>query len=396
MVFTRRQFEEKLTLFWHNHFATALFKVPDLLMFIQNGTIRTNALARFDSLLLKMAQDPAMLFWLDNVTNVRTNPNENFAREIQELFTMGITDVVTGEPNYTEDDVKQVARAFTGWKFRRANARQEPFNFQFFINPSEHDNGAKTIYGQTANFSGEDVVTILAARRATPRYLVTKLFEFFVYPLSDSAADKATIEQFADVYMNKDHSIRSLLRAIFVSDEFFSQRARFGLIKTPVEFIVGAIRMLGAQYVPGAGDRRRDASLQTASRAMGMDLFNPPDVAGWTFNLGWVNTAAALTRFNFANQMATARNTGDAPGAFFTLEQLRSFVKGKHKKTVKKLLSTAGPLIVGSDTIRVLRDYLQTNDQGEIITPVIDDAFLNNKMRGLVHQVMCLPEFQLN
>src|SRR5215831_2696888 len=137
MALTRRPFEEKLTLFWHNHFATAVSKVPELFMFVQNQMLRANGLARFDDLLLKVARDPAMLIWLDGISNVKSRPNENFARELQELFTMGITDVVTGEPNYTEDDVKQIARAFTGWKFGQPDP-SKPFNFITIVNPGEH------------------------------------------------------------------------------------------------------------------------------------------------------------------------------------------------------------------------------------------------------------------
>ncbi|HKY04614.1 MAG TPA: DUF1800 family protein, partial [Blastocatellia bacterium] len=229
MVYSRRQFQEKMTLFWHNHFATALSKVDDRLMYNQNLTLRSSVLDRFDSLLLKVSQDPAMLVWLDGTTNVLGSPNENFAREIQELFTMGVNDVVTGEPNYTEQDVKEIARAFTGGKFRRDRAGAG-LTFTFFKADNQVDKGSKTIYGQTANFTWEDVITIVSARRATARYLVKELFEFFVYPLTSSAADKQTIEKFADVYMNRDHSIKELVRAIFTSDEFFSDRARFALV----------------------------------------------------------------------------------------------------------------------------------------------------------------------
>src|SRR6185295_10257695 len=164
MVYTRHPFEEKMTLFWHNHFATSASKTGDLFIYNQNLTLRSNALSQFDNLLLKVAQDPAMLLWLDGVTNVRGKANENFARELQELFTMGIADAVTDEPLYTEMDVQQTARCFTGWKFF-GPARTDPdrFNYRFFINPSEFDNTAKTIYGQTANFSGDDILGIIAA-----------------------------------------------------------------------------------------------------------------------------------------------------------------------------------------------------------------------------------------
>src|SRR5262245_51221782 len=170
MIKTARPFEEKMTLFWHNHFATALSKVQDIYMYVQNQLLRANALGRFDDLLLKVAQDPAMLLWLDSTVSTRANPNENWAREVEELFTMGINDVVTGQPNYTEDDVKQIARAFTGWRFRRTPGNQSPYAFTFFIDNNQTDTGPKTIFGQTANYTGQDVITILAAKRATGRY----------------------------------------------------------------------------------------------------------------------------------------------------------------------------------------------------------------------------------
>src|ERR1051325_8390825 len=200
MVATQRQFEEKMTLFWHNHFATASSKVQDIYLYVQNLKLRQNSLGRFDDLLLAVAQDPAMLIWLDGVTNVLGKPNENFGRELQELFTMGINDVVTGEPNYTEDDVKQIARAFTGWNFQRAAGSQ--FGFSFRLVANQHDNGAKTIYAGTpyqvsGNLSGEDVITVIANRAATARYLTWKLWNFFAYPLTASSADRATVDKFS-------------------------------------------------------------------------------------------------------------------------------------------------------------------------------------------------------
>ncbi|SRR6266404_804412 len=392
MVNTKRQFEEKMTLFWHNHFATSSSKVQDFFMLNQNVLLRQGVLDRFDSLLLKVSQDAAMLIWLDNITNVLGKPNENFGRELQELFTMGIKDVVTDEQNYTEQDVKEVARAFTGWNYRR----QQPFPFQ--LNASQHDNGSKSIYtgtawAQTGNLSGEDVITIISARPATARYLTWKLFNFFVYPVTNSSADKATIDKFATVYLNNNHSIKELVRAIFTSDEFFSERAFFSLVKQPVELVVGAIRMLGGTYNQGTNARGSN-TLQTLSRNMGQDLFAPPDVAGWDPNLAWVNTASMLERFNFANTYLTNRNTTN-PGIFVTNDLLRSITKASSKKTVKKFLSRLGPLSVG-DALGTLRTYLETGDNGQPVTYVNDDATVDKKIRGLVHQIMCLPEFQLN
>lgn len=397
LVFTSRPFEEKMTLFWHNHFATALSKVPEIFMFIQNQALRTFGLDSFDNLLLKVSQDPAMLIWLDGITNVRGKPNENWARELQELFTMGINDPVTGEANYTENDVKEIARAFTGWSFRKSRTTTDPFAYDFVVNANQHDNTAKAIYGQTANFSGEDVITVIAARRSTPRFLVKKFFESFVYPLTNSAADLATIEKFSDVYMNNNHSIRELARAIFISDEFFSGRARFALVKSPVELIAGAIRQLQADYKPGTVGGRRDSTLFLLSRQMGQDLFDPPDVSGWKLNLGWINTASMLNRFNYANTLVVNRPTSsDSTGPSITTDQLKKLTKKNTAKTVSNFLSVLGPLSVDAPTMAALVSYLKTGDNGVPAKFSKSTATIDKKVRGLVHQIMGLPEYQQN
>lgn len=398
MALTRRPFEEKMTLFWHNHFATAITKVPFDLMYLQNVTLRANALARFDTLLLKVSQDPAMLLWLDGITNILGRQNENFAREIQELFTMGINDVVTGEANYTEKDVKEIARAFSGWRFLYPSSPKlkKPKKYKFFVEPSLHDNGAKEIYGRTANFSGEDVVTIICARRATARFLVTKFFEFFVYPLTASDEDKATIEKFATVYINGDHSIKTLARAIFTSDEFFSDRARFALVKNPVELIIGAIRMLGASYNHTTLEENNYPILARLAN-MGLFLMNPPDVNGWELNLGWLNTARMLERYNFGTYFTSFRNANpDLPGAWITEAQLRRHTEASAQATVERLLFVLGPLEVDAEIKRALIDYLQTDDQGNTVEFAPTPQAIDKLVRGLVFLIMCTPEFQLN
>jgi uncharacterized protein (DUF1800 family) len=396
MVHTRRQFQEKMTLFWHNHFATAASKVFDILMYVQNLTLRASAINRFDDLLLKVAQDPAMLFWLDGITNVRGKPNENFARELQELFTLGINDVVTGEPNYSEQDVKEIARTYTGWKFFLPRDNPNPYDYRFFINPPEHDNGPKTIYGQTANYSGEDIVMILSAKRSTARFLVKKLFDFFVYPLTSSASDQATIEKFAGVYLAQNHSIKELVRAVFTSDEFFSDRARFALVKSPVELIVGTIRMLGVRHVSGTY-RTGENILTAVSVFLGQELFNPPSVAGWNLNLGWINTSTMLNRFTFADLVAINRgNPQNSPGIYLDHAVLKRQTKATAKKTVKNFLSLLGPLAVDPKTVKSLTAYLQSDDRGNPAGFTPDDAAIDKKVRGLVHLIMCLAEYQMN
>jgi uncharacterized protein (DUF1800 family) len=337
-----------------------------------------------------------MLVWLDGSSSIRGNPNENFARELQELFTMGVIDPVTGTTNYTEQDVKEIARAFTGWRYRRPDASQ-PFIYQFYIDAARTDTGSKTIYGQTGNFSGQDVITTICDRMATGRFLVHKLFTFFVYPLRDDSTDKATIERFADVYVQNNHSIKELVRAIFTSDEFFSARARFALVKSPVELVAGSLRILKAQYNPGTTTTRRDTTLYSRSASMGMDLFRPPDVSGWDLNLGWVGTTTMLERYNFANQFISNRPTAtDAPGAFVTNQQLSQYIKPTAKKTARRFLAILGPLEASKDVVMQLKAYLETDDSGSPVPFVSDETTIDKKIRGLVHQIMSLPEYHLN
>jgi len=405
MVYTRRQFEEKMTLFWHNHFATALSGVNDISMYVQNVKLRQHALDRFDDLLLAVSQDAAMLQWLDGISNVRTSPNENFSRELQELFTMGQTDTVTGNANYTEDDVKEIARAFTGWRFRNNRAATDPLDlFEFFIQANLHDNTAKTVfagtpYEITANLGGEDVITIICDRPETGRFLVRKLFDFFVFPLGDNKKDNNIVEDFAKVYRNNNHSIKEVVRAIFKSDLFFSERARYALVKQPAEYVVGAVRLVGAQYRPGAnlsGDRNPTSNvLAAATRNQGQDVFNPPDVSGWDFHLDWINTATMIERYNFANDLIGNRNHTN-PGVSITNEQLARYVKPKSKKTVKEFLKVFNISNATNVVNKSLRSYLETDDQGNKIPFVVNDETIDKKIRGLVHQIMCLPEFQLN
>jgi uncharacterized protein (DUF1800 family) len=400
MLHTKRPFEEKMTLFWHNHFATSLDKVPVLHMYSQNLDLRRLALTRFDDLLLKISQGAAMLIWLDGLTNTKTQPNENFAREIQEVFSMGARDVVTGEPNYTEMDVKQIARAFAGWRFRKSANDSSPFAYEGYIDSNDADQGAKTIYGQTANFSGQDVITIIANRRSTARYLVKRLFEVFVYPLDlTTASDQGTVEKFADVYFANNHSIRELMRAIFMADEFFSERARFALIKTPIDFAIGVTKLLRASLVLGTvGDRA--VVLDRTLRDMGMDLFKPPDVFGWKMNLGFINSRSMLERINFYDTVMGNRSSTAAPGPLTNYSFINGLWNKKTDATARNVLETLGPIELDDAKFIELQNYLTINFQGMPInwkkyrkqSPLDSSAKLNL----LIRLVMSTPEFQLN
>jgi uncharacterized protein (DUF1800 family) len=241
--------------------------------------LRAQALGRFDDMLLAVSKDPAMLIWLDGATNHRNAPNENYGRELLELYTLGIG-------NYDEDDVLSAARSFTGWNLR---------NNAFFFDDTQHDAGDKTFLGQTGPFDGSDILNIVANDPATAQRITSKLFTFFAYP----DPEPEVLVPLADVYMQSDHHIASVVEAILRSDAMYSERSQFEHIKSPIEYVIGSVRMLGANV--------RERELVPVLRTLGQDILNPPNVAGWPGDTYWINPSTLLTRFNFAARLATAR-----------------------------------------------------------------------------------------
>jgi uncharacterized protein (DUF1800 family) len=392
LLVTERPFEEKMTLFWHNFFATSLDKVPVVHMYVQNRTMRQFALSRFDDLLLQVSQGAAMLIYLDGISNRVGASNHNFSRELSERFSMSPSDVVSHEPNYTEQDVNEIARAFAGWRFRKS-PDPSPFAYEWFLDQADADSGAKTIFGQTANFTGQDVVTLLADRRATGRYLVYRLFEFFVYPLDTSSADdRATIDRFADVYFANGHSIKELVRAIFKSPEFFGASNK--LIKHPVDVVVGSLRILNVTWVFGTFDKR-NVDLEVFLRNMGMDLLRPPNVFGWRLNEGFITSQAMIARYNFTDYMiiSSTLKPGEAG-----MEPLTVHVLKKFKRTLANSLVPFTQLDLGPDVLARLQSYMLTDFQGNPIDwdPADNGVLCFLKMLNLPRLLMSLPEFHLN
>ena len=315
---TQRPLEEKMTIFWHNHFATSLEKVKTpLAMVNQIDTLREHALGKFEDLLLAVSKDPAMIFWLDGQENVRGKPNENFAREVMELFTVGIG-------NYTEHDIQESARAFTGWSFgaarRLATNGKEPRvgpKAQFNFNRAKHDDGEKTIFGRTGNLGGEDVLAMLCQKPETAHFITKKIWEFFVY---EHPTDEV-LAPFVQLFRKSNLDIAVLLRAIMRSDEFYSSRAVRRVVKNPIDFTIAASRALGAGTIAlnraksaaasvadgtGKANAMRGAlvipvSVASVSRSMGMDLLYPPDVSGWKNGVNWISTATMVERTRFAD-----------------------------------------------------------------------------------------------
>lgn len=284
MMRTRRPLEEKMTLFWHQHFATANYKVQNArLMWQQNELFRKHALGNFRSLLQDIVRDGAMLIWLDGAANRAGQANENFAREVMELFALGIGN------GYTEKDIQEAARALTGWRFAE--------NYRVVFDPFLHDDGPKTVFGQTANFHGDDVIDLIAAHPATGRHLATKLFQFFVH----DKPTKADIENLAQIYYSSGYEVRPMLEKLFKAPSFYSTEALYSRIKAPVEFAVMAMRSLNAPLTA-------IKDLQKNLGAMGQELFNPPSVKGWDGGAAWINSRTLTARMSFTGELTGAMN----------------------------------------------------------------------------------------
>jgi uncharacterized protein (DUF1800 family) len=275
MTTTDAVLQEKMTLFWHNHFAC---RSKDAAFAQQlNNIHHTNALGNFRTLLFQVAESPAMLQFLNNQQNQKNHPNENFARELMELFTIG-------RGNYTENDVKESARAFTGYGF---NKDGEFVTRKFF-----HDDGQKTFMGKTGNFNGEDIMNILLDRKETAHFICNKLYKYFV----NDVPDPVHVNGMADVFYNANYEIKPLLEYVFTADWFYSDKNVGNLIKSPVEFLVGLNRQFYITY-------QRPEVLLQFQRVLGQVLFYPPNVAGWPGGRNWIDSSSLMYRLKIPSTL---------------------------------------------------------------------------------------------
>ncbi|MGQ0809848.1 MAG: DUF1800 domain-containing protein [Nitrospiraceae bacterium] len=273
MIVTPSPFTERMTLFWHNHFTSSLQKVkwPQFL-YHQNILFRRHALGSFHTLLTEIAKDPAMVLYLDTQTNHKGHPNENFARELFELFTLG-------EGHYTEQDIKQAARAFTGWHVDRQTGA-------FRFHAQRHDDGSKQVLGRSGHFNGDDILNIVLEQPATARYLVKKLWREFI---SDEP-DPREVDRLAALFRQSNYHMKPLLDSLFMSSHFWDPAQRGALIKSPVELMVGTIRLFGIPL-------KEPLMLPRLGRRLGQDLFDPPNVKGWPGGARWITTNTLLDRW---------------------------------------------------------------------------------------------------
>ena len=299
MISTTRPLREKMTLFWHTILCSGDSKIdhPET-MDTHIDMVRENALGRYPDLLVALSRNPGMIIYLDNRYSHKDSINENYGRELLELFSMGVG-------NYTEDDIKMAARAFTGWTLAPAMSSALPYQrhaFKFQYDPEDHDDGEKVFLGQRGRFNGDDIINIIARQPATARFIARHLYDFFVADEVQVPAwqttpprDPAAVNVLADAYLQSNYDIRSVLRVLFNSGFFKDESVWYARVKSPVEVVVGTMRLVGDHLTPAPGIE----SLVGEAGGMGQILLNPPSVEGWHGGKEWINSGALVNRVNF-------------------------------------------------------------------------------------------------
>ena len=352
MVNTKRPLEEKMALFWHGLFAAGVSKVDhydEVMTMVYK--FRKYGLGDYRELLLQMARDPSMIYWLDNCENHADAVNENWGRELLELFSMGVG-------NYTEVDVRDCSRAFTGWTFAPKLPRFPigRFEWSFQYREDDHDDTEKTFLGQTGNFDGEDIIRIISENPACAKFIARHLYSYFVADEVQVPAwsvtpprDPEAVDLLANTLMNNDYDIRSTLRVLFNS-EFF-KNARFERLKNPAEVVIGALRMVGGSEFPAPGI----GELASQPKYMGQDLLNPPSVEGWHTGAEWINSGSLMRRINF-----TAELVGDVsrPGIKNMVDRLIAIGDTSAEAVVDSCLDLMGPLEVNPESLTELNGFV--------------------------------------
>jgi uncharacterized protein (DUF1800 family) len=375
MINTQKPLEEKMALFWHHLFATGFAKLNHPGNMLQQVSMfRKHGLGDFRTLLVELSKDPAMIFWLDNQTNTNDVHNENYGRELLELFALGIG-------NYSEDDVKNCARAFTGWTLKNPIPGAQPFgrhNWEFEFRPDQHDYAEKTFLGETGNFDGADIVDIIVRQPACAQFVAKRLHNYFVSDVPDQAA----IDELAEVFTASQYDIRAVMRTLFMSDAFRSANAYYARVKSPAEHVVGILRLVEDFQYPRWGIR--EAALEC--RYMGQDLLNPPSVEGWHTGKEWIDTGILVERVNYA-----ASQVGDItkPGVKKIIDRLHEQGTLSPEAFVDGCLDLLGPLEVSERTQEALVGFAKKG--GDLN---LDDEGQAQRVGEMLQLIVATREFQ--
>lgn len=368
LAFSKEQLRERMALFWHDHFAC--FVPFSYMLQLHINKIRQHALGSYRNLLFTVAKDAAMLTFLNNVQNKKSHPNENFAREVMELYTLGIG-------NYTENDIKEAARAFTGWAYDE--------NGDFFLREKQHDDGAKEFMGKSGNFGGEDILNMLLANKQTALFLTRKIYAYFV----NEQVDENRVAQLADAFYASDYDISALMRSIFLSEWFYEERNLGTKIKSPLDLITGFRRSFGIVF-------KDEKVLLFLQRILGQILGHPPNVSGWKDGKPWIDSSTLIFRLKLAdtifnNSDLDVQDKDEAEG-FKLGKKFKNFDAKVEMKHLLKLTENLKP----SEAKALLTDYfiLPKNNFPEKL-PVKDADNMMDYTYHIIAQLLRQPEYQL-
>ena len=355
MITTERPLHEKVALFWHHVFATGNSKVDNCDQMLEQLVLfRQFGLGSYKDMLLELSKNPAMIYWLDNNENHRDAVNENWGRELLELFSMGVS-------NYTEVDVREASRAFTGWTIQPKMPRQPfgrfPWRYEYLA--EDHDDSEKTFLGHTGNFNGEDIIDIIAQQPATSRFICRHLYNFFVADdvqvpawTIDPAPDEAALEIMIKAFEDSGYQVSAVLRTMFNSD--FFKNARYSKIKSPAEVVASTLKMVGSNQIPEPSM----PGIGNETSYMGQALLDPPSVEGWYTGQEWINSGSLLARINFvADRVA---NPG-MPGVQNIIGHMKADGVSTPQDLINASLEHMGYLEVGEETRQQLLDLAATS-----------------------------------
>ena len=387
MINTKRPLEEKMALFWHQVFATGVSKVDHYDEITRMVALfREKGMGSYKELLLEIAKNPAMIYWLDNFENHADAVNENWGRELLELFSMGVG-------TYTEVDVREASRAFTGWtvepKLPRGPIGRHDWNFKYLT--EDHDEGDKTFLGETGNFNGDDIINIICEHPATAAFIARHLYNFFVADEAQVPAwqvtppkDEDAIELLTDAFIESDGNLTAVLRVLFNSD--FFKNARYARLKNPAEVVVGTLRLVGGYEfpAPGLGEIARQPTY------MGQDLLNPPSVEGWHTGVEWINSGSLMRRINFTADMVSNVNR---PGIRTMINRLQAEGDLSPDKLVDGCLDLMGPLEVDDATRQELISHAQSD--GNILWATSADVETGERrISEMLQLIVSLRDYQ--
>ena len=371
---SEKQLEEKISLFWHGLLAVGGIKLDHgLAMLTEIDLFRKYGLGKFETLLLKISQDPGMMYWLDNQNSHKDAPNENYGRELLELFSMGIDE--NGEGAYTEDDVKSAARAFTGWASKPTPPPffLGPFPMEFKFDKNDHDESEKTFLGKKGNFNGEDIVKMVATHPATANFICKRLYLYF----ASEEINEDEIKKLSNIYLENEGEIKKVLEYLFKSEHFKSESMRFKKVKSPSDLVFGIVRIADKYEIPDLDS----AELAVNTLLMGQFLLNPPSVEGWHEGEEWIDSGSLIERINFASNEISNLSS---KGVQRIIEIAKKSSHSSNTDFLNNLLEIMGYLEITENTKNIIKEHLEKNKYENLEEKIIDTLKL----------IVSTPDFQ--